>query len=743
MDTLIDRLLALDPRLRRSAARLAPDPQEAEDLVQDVWLAVLTRFPAADVALEPWAMAVLRNQAARRARRPRHGATGVELDQLADAASAQETIAERIEVAAHLRACIESLPEPYRGTLIERFYASRSVGDIAAARGLPRATVSTHLQRALARLRSRLRRAHDLLGMLPGLRWWKRGDGAVNPMQAAAVMPLRSLALAGLVSPLVLVIAWARSSSPPASEERVLAALAPLDTQHRPQAPAEPSSSRVALPFEAANVAPSLRVQVRDARSGQALAGAALSVWSEAQVLHERIADAQGRCMLPAELSDQWLSVGIVPMAWESGTGTAPSGPDFRVFARAKSGELNLEFGRGPLLHLRLRPPAQVHPAELVYGMRSARPGSLSSPRLAVGASAQPGVWAIQLPVEHEPFTSLSEFVLHAATQDGLLAGEALIRPDSLSLREPLELELEPRAALSLALHSANSVPIRSCVIRIRPKQGADAWIAEPRGDGTVWVSGLRPGPYSIEVIAPGRAAWSREVELRAAALESVSARLQASAELPVAGEIHGRVVRAEGSYDGAALMVLEGGSAPQFQRLKWEACAEGFEARFHFPEVEAQSALLRPIAVDGLPRFEPPVHELPASGEPVVFRCLGERAAKAIACEVRSAADGALLSGFELEFELAGGTRVRCCRAADGSDAAARWAIASHGITWKLRSGSPWDWFDAGQSARWRLTAPGFEGQSGDENAWSTGTLSIRLQPVSGTAEAVAARER
>ena len=88
-------------------------------------------------ALEPWALQVLRNQAARRARRPRWTSTDPELDQIEDAASVHQTNAERREVRQHLRACIESLPEPYRGTLIERFYASRSVGDIAANYGLP------------------------------------------------------------------------------------------------------------------------------------------------------------------------------------------------------------------------------------------------------------------------------------------------------------------------------------------------------------------------------------------------------------------------------------------------------------------------------------------------------------------------------------------------------------------------------------------------------------------------------
>jgi RNA polymerase sigma-70 factor (ECF subfamily) len=179
MDTVIERLLALDSRLRRAALRIATDAQEADDLMQELWLAALTQGPGAQRALQPWALAVLRNQAARRARSVQQELDGLELDQLEGAALDGEPLVEHRDVASHLRECIESLPEPYRATLIELFYQARSVSEIASSSRTPRATVSTHLQRALQRLRARLSRARDLLGCLPG---W----GLRRPKHAAA-----------------------------------------------------------------------------------------------------------------------------------------------------------------------------------------------------------------------------------------------------------------------------------------------------------------------------------------------------------------------------------------------------------------------------------------------------------------------------------------------------------------------------------------------------------------------------
>jgi RNA polymerase sigma-70 factor (ECF subfamily) len=62
----------------------------------------------------------------------------------------------RSERDAQLRAAVAALDEPYREVVAMRFFAERSLNEIAAATGRPLGTVKTHLHRGLARLRGQL-----------------------------------------------------------------------------------------------------------------------------------------------------------------------------------------------------------------------------------------------------------------------------------------------------------------------------------------------------------------------------------------------------------------------------------------------------------------------------------------------------------------------------------------------------------------------------------------------------------
>ena len=59
----------------------------------------------------------------------------------------------RSERDAQLRAAVAALEEPYREVVALRFFAERSLAEIADATDRPLGTVKTHLHRGLARLR--------------------------------------------------------------------------------------------------------------------------------------------------------------------------------------------------------------------------------------------------------------------------------------------------------------------------------------------------------------------------------------------------------------------------------------------------------------------------------------------------------------------------------------------------------------------------------------------------------------
>jgi RNA polymerase sigma-70 factor (ECF subfamily) len=65
----------------------------------------------------------------------------------------------RAEREAQVRAAVATLDEPYREVVALRFFADRSLTEIAEATERPLGTVKTHLHRGLARLRRALEEA--------------------------------------------------------------------------------------------------------------------------------------------------------------------------------------------------------------------------------------------------------------------------------------------------------------------------------------------------------------------------------------------------------------------------------------------------------------------------------------------------------------------------------------------------------------------------------------------------------
>ncbi|QDU65983.1 sigma-70 family RNA polymerase sigma factor [Engelhardtia mirabilis] len=138
--------------LRGLASRLVREADVAEDLVQDTLVVALQR-PGGG---RPFLAGVLRNLSLRRGRgearrrvRERRGARPEAVDSAAELV--KEIANQRELVSAVLR-----LDEPYRETLLLRFYRDLSPKRIAAQSGVSVNTVNSRLQRGLAQLRSGL-----------------------------------------------------------------------------------------------------------------------------------------------------------------------------------------------------------------------------------------------------------------------------------------------------------------------------------------------------------------------------------------------------------------------------------------------------------------------------------------------------------------------------------------------------------------------------------------------------------
>jgi RNA polymerase sigma-70 factor (ECF subfamily) len=150
------QLLADLAWLRRLAFALARDADDADDLVQESWIAAWKRRPATDRALRPWLGKVVRDLAAMKRRgdvRRRARELTVPDD---DQAASPEALLETMRLHRTLVDCVLELDEPFRATIIASFVEGRSSAEISRSLGIPDSTVRWRLREGLARLRAQL-----------------------------------------------------------------------------------------------------------------------------------------------------------------------------------------------------------------------------------------------------------------------------------------------------------------------------------------------------------------------------------------------------------------------------------------------------------------------------------------------------------------------------------------------------------------------------------------------------------
>jgi RNA polymerase sigma-70 factor (ECF subfamily) len=155
----------------RACHRVLGDLAEAEDVAQEAFVIAYRSLGTwrEEGPFGAWIARIAVRLAIRHAgrrrtvawARPRTGAEqGTEDDPLvrlpAGTATDPESRAIRGERELAVRAAVAGLAEPYREVVALRFFADRSLDEIAAVTGRPLGTVKTHLHRGLIRLRGSL-----------------------------------------------------------------------------------------------------------------------------------------------------------------------------------------------------------------------------------------------------------------------------------------------------------------------------------------------------------------------------------------------------------------------------------------------------------------------------------------------------------------------------------------------------------------------------------------------------------
>ncbi|MGE3175412.1 MAG: sigma-70 family RNA polymerase sigma factor [Planctomycetota bacterium] len=252
------------------ARALARDEHDAADLEQATWAAVLARPPAHPGNVRGFLGAVLRNvwrQDRRQDRRDaaRRRVLGAALEP--ETAASTTDVVERAAAQRRVVDQVLALDEPYRSTVLLRFFDGHTVPCIAERQGVPAATVRTRLQRALQQLRLRLCAGGRGRGLGAALAPLLVPTPTVSPWSLLPVLAMKTKLALGLGAAAVAVGLWiATSSGPEASPTApALAAdngVAPAPRSDSVAAPApEPGAGRTL----AATPAPAPAAAGRDA----------------------------------------------------------------------------------------------------------------------------------------------------------------------------------------------------------------------------------------------------------------------------------------------------------------------------------------------------------------------------------------------------------------------------------------------------------------------------------------------
>ncbi len=157
----IEDLLVHSSWLRTLALRLLRDVAEAEEFVQETWLKALAKPPRKDIPIQPWLARVLRNaicedRRGRGRRREREHRAARE-----EALPSTSEIVSDFENQTVLAQLVLGLDEPYKSSVLLRYYEGLPAVEIARRMDIPAGTARWRISEGLSRLKDELDRHHE------------------------------------------------------------------------------------------------------------------------------------------------------------------------------------------------------------------------------------------------------------------------------------------------------------------------------------------------------------------------------------------------------------------------------------------------------------------------------------------------------------------------------------------------------------------------------------------------------
>ncbi|MBI5364499.1 MAG: sigma-70 family RNA polymerase sigma factor [Planctomycetes bacterium] len=156
----LELLLAHAAWIRSLARELVRDPALAEEIEQRTLIAALSHAPRAGVPFASWLGTVARNFVRQHRRSEGRRVKHEERAARSEATPSAADVVERAAVQRELVQAVMELDEPFRTTILLRFYEGLPPRDVARRMDVPVETVRTRTTRGLALLRERLDRHH-------------------------------------------------------------------------------------------------------------------------------------------------------------------------------------------------------------------------------------------------------------------------------------------------------------------------------------------------------------------------------------------------------------------------------------------------------------------------------------------------------------------------------------------------------------------------------------------------------
>ena len=247
-----EELLAHAGWLRALSSSLVSDRSDADDLMQETWLAALRHPPRAGLSLRPWLARVARNLARNARRRDVRRGDREALAQRSDGPISPDAIAGEVEVQRMLAEAVLRLDEPLRTTVVLRYFRGLNASQIATMQRIPPGTVRWRLKNAIEALR------HDLDGRFHGDRssWCAAltallpaptepiaASGAAAATGASIMSTTAKMAIAAALAALVGFGAWKLGHVNP-GEPRSTPALADATARPTDPEPLDPMGTR-------------------------------------------------------------------------------------------------------------------------------------------------------------------------------------------------------------------------------------------------------------------------------------------------------------------------------------------------------------------------------------------------------------------------------------------------------------------------------------------------------------------